>query len=236
MSSVKTIAELYELDQADDSVTPRVRGAMFRARARQSGLTADRLRGAFESLGLRSVDLNDDASLGAALGAARSIGGVGSAAGADRSRWGGGRKSIDRRGREDWGLFRVVTASGSTGAEVGWEMEFESPVEDLVLYLWDPEQLLVEGYITEMKVGKMPLTLSPTKNFEFIPCVVLDVEDSLGDQREFGGIYLGDVPINTKISGKIYIPTSTVDVTWGWNGRCGLAQPALEALRTGQAG
>lgn len=204
----------------------RTRGMLFKRAAGKFGMTRESLRSSLKGVG-RDVDVDDDEQVGRAISSLASAGG-------QADRWTGSNSRGSTENPEDWGFYKVTTASGSTGAAVAFTMTLEVGVENLVLHLWDPEALLVEGYLTDLKVDRQELILSPVESQEFIPAVCLNVEEALGDERKFGGIYIGDLDKNQVISGSFFIPTATQDVTWGWVGRCTLRERVREAVRFGR--
>lgn len=205
----------------------RTRGLIFRRAAGKMGMSRDSLRASLQGVTRANIDIDDDEQLGRALSAL-------TAAGGQAERWTGQAGRGSPQDPEDWGFYKTTTASGSTGAGVAFSMTLEVAVENLVLHLWDPEALLTEGYLTDLKVDRKELILSPVENQEFIPAVCLNVEEALGHERRYGGIYIGDLDKNQVISGSFFIPTSTQDVTWGWVGRCTLQERVREAVRFGR--
>lgn len=208
---------------------PKTRGLLFKRALGKQGVTKESLRMSLRDVGLDGINVDNDEEVGQALSVLDGI-----AAGGQSARWTGSSSRGSTQAPEDWGLFKVTTASGSTGAEVDFSMTFEVGVENLVMHLWDPEALLVEGYLTDIKIDRAELILSPVENQEFIPAVCLNVEEALGDERAYGGIYIGDVDKNQVVSGSFFIPTSTQDVTWGWVGRCVLKERVKQSIRLGR--
>lgn len=208
---------------------PKTRGLLFKRALGKQGVTKESLRMSLRDVGLDGINVDNDEEVGQALSVIDGI-----AAGGQADRWTGSTSRGSSQAPEDWGFYKVTTASGSTGAEVAFSMTLEVGVKNLVLHLWDPESLLVEGYLTDIKVDRAELILSPVENQEFIPAQCLDITESLGHERGFGGIYIGDVDKNQVITGSVFIPTATQDVTWGWVGRCVLQERVKQSIRLGR--
>lgn len=206
-------SKLTQIGQRASS--PRSAGLMFRRQAQQTGVFPE-FANAIRSLGL---DPNSDDNVG--VFAKMFSQGINPAAGADPARWYGSSTREDQRGlAEDYGILKVQTAAGDTGAAVEWTVETEVAIQDLILYVWDPDGKLRSGYFTKIKVDTDELILSPTSNQDFLPAAIIDIEDQLGEApRSGGGIYIGDVEKETTISGTLYIPTSATAVDWGLVGR-----------------
>lgn len=189
--------------------TPNLRaaGQVFRRQAPGSALS--RLRSTF------GMNTDDDEAVG---GLARALqGGLRlSGMGLSPSRWASDGVEGDFMS-ESWGAYKTTTTSGNTGGEVEWDFTPDVSIDHARLFLWDPTGAIVGGgYWTEIKKKLRNAVLGLSEAHDFRPVEEDDLLETLGEELHApGGIYLGPIDSDTKVSGKVYIPTSSVDVTWG---------------------